>query len=95
MTFVTFRLVLMGLSVATLACLQAISVRAGSQPRRTGAAAVVNRKSPTSPNMGRGGGTPVVKASEKNLPEKRVPERNVPSRKLPDEKRHPEHELDF
>jgi len=95
MTLVTFRLVLTGLSVATLACLQALTVRAGSQPRRTGAAAVVDRKSPTSQHMGRGGGTPVPKTPEKNLPEKRVPERNVPSRKLPDEKQHPEHEFDF
>jgi hypothetical protein len=95
MTFVTFRLVLMGLSVATLACLQAISVRAGSQPRRTGAAAVVNRKSPTSPNMGHGGGTPLVKAPEKSLPEKNLPERKVPSQKLPDEKRGAKPEFDF
>ena len=92
MSLATFRLVLMGLS---LACLQALTVRAGSQPRRTSAAAVVNRKSPTSPHMGRGGGTPLVKASEKNLPEKKLPERNVPSRKLPDEKRNPDHEFDF
>jgi hypothetical protein len=94
MTLVTFRLLLLGLSLGTLTWLQAISVRAGSQPRRTTAAAEVNRKSVPAQRP-RGGGSGLSTNPEKNLPGKKRPEAKVPSQKLPDQKLHPEGQMDL
>jgi hypothetical protein len=92
MTLVTFRLLLLGLSLGILTWLQAISVRAGSQHRRTTAAAEVNRKSVPAQRP-RGGG--LSNNPEKNLPEKKRPEDKVPSQKLPDQKLHHERQMDL
>jgi len=74
------RLVLLALSLGILTCLQAISVRAGTQPRRTSAAAEADRKSQASAHTRAGGGTGLSKTPEKAVfSQKALPSQKVPS----------------